>query len=179
MLVAIILLLAVLQGSQDMRPTIVATRSEPPRRNFNVIYYDDRFLFAGRHYGSAADPGGNTEPGLFVHSKEHNRWIRISAISTADGSFGKSVTDDPVAMKKLRLASVGWDFTMFAQRPYIEQPLRTSGSISFPDRIEYDARTDRYQLRYHSSWEIPTAETVLYIRRADLDRKSTRLNSSH
>lgn len=66
------------------------------------------------------------------------------------------------------MAQVSWDFTEFAQRPYIEQPLRTSGSIAFPDRIGYDRGTGRYQLRYLSSWGIPTAETVLYISRADL-----------
>jgi hypothetical protein len=112
--------------------------------------------------------GGNTEPGLFVHSKEKNRWIQITAISTADGKFGKSTSEDPEASRKLSMASVGWDFTRFALRPYIDQPLRTSGSIVFPDRIQYDSRSGRYELRYLSSWGVPTAETILYIRRADL-----------
>jgi hypothetical protein len=66
------------------------------------------------------------------------------------------------------MASVAWDFTAFAQRPYIEQPLRTSRSIAFPDRIEYDSSTGRYELRYFSSWGIAAAETVLYVHRADL-----------
>jgi hypothetical protein len=68
------------------------------------------------------------------------------------------------------IVSVSWDFTAFAQRPYIEQPLKTSGSLMFPDRIEYDNRTGRYELRHASDWsdKFPGAETVLYIRRADL-----------
>jgi hypothetical protein len=125
------------------------------------------FLFAARHYGDSRN-GGNTEPGLFVHSKEKDRWIQITAISTTDGRFGKSTSEDPDAMKKLRAASVVWDFTQFAQRQYVDQPLRTSGSIVFPDRIRYESPGGRYELGYLSSWGIPSAETVLYVRRQDL-----------
>jgi hypothetical protein len=126
------------------------------------------FLVAARHYGTSADAACNTEPGLFVHSKEKSRWILVTAISTAGGRFGKSESNDPEARKKLIRASVGWDFTEYAQRPYIEQPLRTSGSIAFPEIIEYDASTERYILRYLTSWGVPSAETVLYISRAEL-----------
>ena len=167
MWVVVILVVAFLQGT-DGRATIVAKASDRPRRNFRIVYYDDAFLFAARNYGSSEDVGGNTDPGLFVHSKEKNRWIQIAAISTADGKFGKSTSEDPEASRKLSMASVGWDFTAFALRPYIEQLLRTGGSIVCPDSIHYDSRTGRYELRYLSSWGVPTAETVLYIRRADL-----------
>ena len=155
------------------RATIVAKASEPPRRNFRILYYDDAFLFAARDYGDPRDRGGSTEPGLFVHSKENARWIQIIRISTAGGRFGTSTSDDPEAGKKLSLASVAWDFSGFAQRPYIEQPLRTSGSIVFPDRIDYQSGAGQYELRYLSSWGVPTAETVLYIRRTDLVRAFT------
>jgi hypothetical protein len=164
----LILVVVALQVGQMARPTIVAKVSDPPRRNFSVIYYDDSFLFAARHFGDSRNFGGSTEPGFFVHSKEKATWIQITAISTAGGRFGKSTSDDPDARKKLSMASVGWDFTQFAQRPYIEQPLRTSGSIAFPDHVEYESDRGRYRLRYFSSWGIPTAETVLYIDRADL-----------
>lgn len=167
MLVVVILVVALLQGG-DERATIVAKASDPPRRNFFIVYYDEAFLFAARNYGSSGDGGGNTEPGLFVHSNEKNRWIQITAISTADGKFGKSTSEDLEASRKLSMASVGWDFRGFALRPYIDQPLRTSGSILFPDRIQYDSGSARYELRYLSSWGVPTAETILYIRRADL-----------
>jgi hypothetical protein len=162
-----ILVVALLQGSAG-RATIIAKPADPPRRDFHIVYYDEAFLFAARHYGSSGDVGGNTEPGLFVHSKEKNKWIQITAISTADGSFGKSTSEDPDASRRLRMASVGWDFTGFALRPYIDQPLRTSGSIVFPETIEFDSGTGRYELRYLSSWGVPSAETVLYVRRADL-----------
>ena len=168
MLSVAMLLLSLLQAGLHVRSTIVAKQSEPPRRNFSVIYYDDAFLFAFRHYGDSRDFGGNTEPGFFVHSKEKSRWIQITAISTEGGRFGKSTSDDPEAMKKLSKASVVWDFTGWAQRPYIDQPLLTGGSIAFPERIEYSAATGRYTLRYFSSWGVPSAETVLYIDRVDL-----------
>jgi hypothetical protein len=162
------LFLVMLQAAATGRATIVAKPSEPPRRNFRVVYYDESFLFAARNYGDARDAGGNTEPGLFVHSKERDSWVQITAISTTDGRFGKSTSDDPEVSRKLSLAPVAWDHTQFSQVPYVEQPLRTSGSIVFPERIEYDGRSGRYMLRYLSSWGVPSAETVLYIRRADL-----------
>jgi hypothetical protein len=160
--------LALLLAGQDPRPTIIARPSDPPHRNFRVIYYDDSFLFAARDYGDARDRGGTTAPGFFVHSKEQSRWMEITAISTTAGRFGKSASSDPEAMKKLSRAQVGWDFTPYAARPYIEQPLRSSGSIAFPEHIAYDSTTGRYELRYLSSWGVPSAETVLYVNRADL-----------
>ena len=168
MVIAVALVMAVLQTSQAARATILANASDSPNRNFRVIYYDADFLFAARDYGSSKDPAGQTEPGLFVHSKAKDRWIQISAISTAGGRFGKSTSDDPEAAKRLSMSQVGWDFTAFAQRPYIRQPLSTGSSIVFPDRIELDRGTGVYELRYMSSWKIATAETVLYINRADL-----------
>lgn len=167
--VTVILLLTLLfQVESEMRPSIVAKASEPPRRNFWIIYYDDSFLFAARHYGNSKDASGNTEPGLFVHSKEHSAWIQILKISTTDGSFGTSWSDDPEIQKKMRFASVSWDFTSAAERQYIDQPLRTSGSIAFPEQVIYDSVSDRYELRYFSSWGVASAETVLYVKKKDI-----------
>jgi len=89
-------------------------------------------------------------------------------VSTVGGRFGKSTSNDVEAMKKLSIAQVAWDFTAYAERPYIEQPPRTSGSIAFPERITYDAASSRYELRYLSTWGVPSAETVLYVDRGDL-----------
>ena len=168
MWIAVVLVMAVLQSSQPARATILAKASDPPNRNVRVLYYDADFLFAARDYGDARDAHGNTQPGLFVHSNAKGVWIQIAAISTAGGRFGKSTSDDPEAAKRLSMSQVGWDFTAFAQRAYIDQPLSTGSSIVFPDRIELDRGSGLYELRYMSSWKIPTAETVLYISRADL-----------
>jgi hypothetical protein len=75
---------------------------------------------------------------------------------------------DLEARKKMRFASVSWDFTRYAERPYIDQPLQTSGSIAFPERVKYESSMNRYELRYFSSWGIPSAETVLYVNRKDI-----------
>lgn len=168
MLRTIILVALLFQTGSEIRPTLVAKMSEPPRRNYWIIYYDDFLLFAARHYGDSRDRGGNTEPGLFVHSKEHSRWIQVLQISTAAGRFGKSRSDDPKIQKKMRFAPVSWDFTRYAERPYIEQPLLTSGSIAFPEEVRYESSMNRYELRYFTSWGVPSVETVLYVNRKDI-----------
>ena len=151
MLRAGLLFFLIFQSSAAPRPTIVAQRSGPPQRNFYIIYYDDKFLFAARHFGDARDFGGNTEPGLFVHSKEHSSWIQVTKISTAGGRFGTSHSDDPEAQKRLRFASMGWDFTRYATEAYVPQPMR-QGALTFPEKITYDPNTDLYKLRYLTSW---------------------------
>jgi hypothetical protein len=96
-MIAVVLFMIMWQAAPEPRGSIVATRSDPPRRYFYVISYDDAFLFAGRHYGSSSDPRGNSEPGLFVHSKRHGAWIQVTAIATAGGQFGTSISNDPEA----------------------------------------------------------------------------------
>lgn len=153
------------------RPTVIAKKGwgeVPGHRNVAILYYDEAFLFVARNYGDARDFGGNTEPGLFVHSKEKSRWIQILEISTEGGSFGTSNSDDAAARAKLMTAQAGWNFTGYAMMAYMPQPMNAGSFIAFPDRIEYDDSKQRYTLRYHSEWNIPSAETVVYINRADL-----------
>ena len=168
MFAAVAALIVLFQSASGTYPSLIAKWSEPPRRNFRIIWYDDDFLFVARDYGDARDFGGNTEPGLFVHSKEHASWIQVTQISTAGGRFGTSNTDDPEEQKKLSLASVGWDFRSLAAFPYASQPLKGASSIVFPEKVSYDAATDRYELRYLTSWRVASAETVLYVKREDL-----------
>ena len=169
MLRAVVLAGLVLQAVQaPPRPSVVTKPCDAPQRNVVILYYDDAFLIAGRHFGDQRDVAGASEPGLFVNSKEKNRWVQILAISTDGAKLGRSWSDDPQVQKKLRTAPVGWDFTSYATRPYIDQPLHTSGSIAFPDQIAYDEASGRYELRFFSSWGAPSAETVLYVRRSDL-----------
>jgi hypothetical protein len=163
-----VVLAVLLQGGHQDRPTIITRPVEPPGRNTSIIYYDDQFLLLSRHYGDVRDRGGATEPGLFAHSKATGRWLQIRAISTAGARLGSSSSNDPAARRRLRVASVTWDFRPLADQPYIEQPLRTSGSIAFPDSVVYDSSSGRYELHYFSSWGIASAETVLYVSREDL-----------
>lgn len=150
------------------RSSVVTKPSDPLLSNVQVLYYDEVFLLAGRTFGDRRDAVGTLEPGLFVHSKDKNKWLQILAISTAGAKLGRSWSDDPQVQKKIRAAPIGWDFTPFATRPYIDQPLHTSGSIAFPDRVAFDAVTGRYELHFFSSWGAASAETVLYIVRSDL-----------
>ena len=69
MLTATMLLLAFLQLDAE-RASILAIPSEPPQRNFGIIYYDDSFLFAGRHYGSSASVATPNPVCSFIRKKD-------------------------------------------------------------------------------------------------------------
>src|SRR6476660_6688298 len=99
------------QGADVVTGSIVSRPATPPQRNFRIIYYDSSYLFAARNYGDHRDFGGNTEPGLFVHSKAGDCWQQISAIATRGGKFGKSSSADPDEQKRLNGISVSWNFT--------------------------------------------------------------------
>jgi hypothetical protein len=149
--------------------SIVSGPADPPHRNFFVIYYDARYLFGARHFGDHRDFGGNTIPAFLVHSKARACWMQISAVATPGGRFGKSHSSDPEEERKLRGISVSWDFTPLAKKEFADLPLRTGGSIGFPDWIEDDEPGERYLLHFNSNLKIPSAETVLVVRKADLE----------
>ncbi len=149
---------------------LVATLVGVPNRNTFVIDYDGSFLFLGRHHGSTRDADGPTEPGLFVHSKKHRRWLEIREVSTRGAKFGKTQSTDPAEQERLSKLSVGWDFTSLASHPTVQLPLRTGGSISLPDRVDIDEKSNRYLLRFSSKLKIEPAETVLSLDRAELER---------
>lgn len=148
--------------------SVVAKSDFPGTRNTSVVHYDDRFLFLARNYGDRRDVGGNTEPGLFVHSKAHDRWLRIQQIATKDAKFSKSYSDDPDENKRLMMSSVGWDLTPCASKSWVDLPLKASGALAFPDKIEYDEQRDSYKLSFFTSWKIESVVTVLYVNRKDL-----------
>lgn len=148
--------------------SVVTMAASPGTRNIRVVYYDKDFLFLARNYGDHRDFGGSTEPGLFVHSKAHDCWLQVSQLSTKDAKFGKSESDNPDERKRLMLSSVVWDFTAYAKKSLIRLPLKTSGSIEFPENIEFDEKTDRFKMSFFTSWKIASAVTSLYVSRKDL-----------
>lgn len=150
---------------------IVTKADSPGTRNTSIAHYDDRFLFLARSYGDHRDFHGNTEPGFFVHSKAHDRWLQILQVSTKDAKFGKSHSDNPKENKRLMMSSVGWDFTAYTNKSSIHLPLKTSGSIAFPEKIELDATGDRYKMSFFTSWKIESVVTVLYVSRKDLSEQ--------
>lgn len=164
----LVISLAIVACRPASDPSVIVAPAAAPERNATLLYEDDEFRFISRHFGDARDSGGTTDASLFVQSTHTGRWLRILAVSTAGGRFGRSDVSDSPARTALLRTSVVWDFRALASRPFADQPLRTSGSVVFPDAIRYDAATGRYSLHYHSSWDIPDAETVLHLRRADL-----------
>jgi hypothetical protein len=148
--------------------SLVTRPAERPSRNAVSIREDAAYEFVFRHYGSSRDAGGNTVPGLFVRSKETGRWLEVTAVSTKGGKFGRSSSDDPEEQKRLDGISVSWNFTGLGSKAFAEMPLRTSGSIVFPDQIEDDAEQDQYRFRFMSKLGIASAETVLLVDKVDL-----------
>jgi hypothetical protein len=171
------LLIALLQTTPAVPPqqsvpasqsTILAKAADPQTRNVRVLFEDDVLSFVARTFGDRREPQSATEPALFARSKERSRWVHILGITTAGARLGRSWTDDPIAQRKLRTAPVGWDFTGFAGKPYLDVPLKTTASVVFPDRITYAAESGQYELHFFSAYDVPSAETVLIVRRSDL-----------
>lgn len=149
--------------------TIKAELTSPPQKNYRILYYDNEFLFVGRDYGDHRDFGGNTEPGFFVHSKKLDRWLLITEISTNGAKFGKTNGyKNKADGKKMMQCSVGWDFTKYKDKDFIGVPLKTSGSIAFPERVLLDQERNKYLLIFFASWKIEEVETILEIDKADL-----------
>ena len=156
-------------ASQCQAQSIVTKVASKPIRNTRAIYHDESVRFLGRNYGDQRDPGGNTEPGLFVHSKDHDKWLQIMGVSTRGGLFGSSRSINPEDQKKLARISVGWDFSTLEKHAYAGVPLRTSGSLVFPDKIEWDDKRQRYSLGFMTKLGIVSASTTLFIERSDLE----------
>lgn len=153
--------------------SVITQPADSPHRNFRVIYYDASYLFGARNFGDARDFGGNTIPAFFVHSKARGCWMQISAVATRGGKFGKSHSSDPEEEKRLNEISDSWDFTPLAKKKFADLPLNTGSSIDFPDLIEDDETNHRYLLHFNSALKIPAAETVLYVKKADLEEALT------
>ena len=151
--------------------TTIATE---PRRNLRAIHEDDSYKLVARDYGRHTDEGGSTEPGLFVYSKGEDKWLQITEISTVDGVFGKSWSANPADMEKLLRISVGWDHTGLAKQPYAKIPLRTSGSICFPEIVMWENDKRRYKLSFLTSSGVESAATTLYLKAGDLKREFTK-----
>lgn len=162
------MLLSVLLTATARADGLETEPAAEPVRNSRVVYYDGEFLFMARNYGSSRDPGGATEPGLFVHSKRHDAWFQLKRASTAGAKFGRTRSEDPAEQAVLDRLSVGWDYRSLAEQPSVELPLKTGGSIALPDRIEFDARADKYVLRFNSQLKIAVAETTLRVSRGEL-----------
>jgi hypothetical protein len=140
------------------RPTLIAALCEHEPKWHVKVYEDKDYQFVYRHYGNA-----EYVPGFFVYSKKHNRWAEITKLSTENAMLEHSPP-----FKEVRL-SVGWDYSRLKSKDYVELPLRTSGSISFPDEIVYEANVEAYHLNFNPSLK-PEYQTWFWLLKKDLEK---------
>lgn len=148
--------------------TVQTKFSGNPRHIGNVLFYNDEVCFVNAGYIGSKDDARKFNPGVFVHSKKHNRWLQITKVSTEGGTFGKSYSDDPKDQEKLMMASIGWDFTPLKGAKYATLPLQYNSGLAYPSEISFDATSDTYRLGFMTDWDIPSARTYLFLKRKDL-----------
>lgn len=127
--------------SEPTRSIVVTSQNPGPRVAFHIIYYDDSYLFLATDY---SDPG---EPAFYVHSKKLDRWRIISQISTKDAIFGSSRGP---AFEGVNRLPVDWDYRSYTNKPFAELPLKTSGSVNHPDKMELEAGKHRYKVSFNT-----------------------------
>jgi hypothetical protein len=122
------------------------------------VYEDASYRFVYRHYGNA-----EYVPGFFARDLSRNRWLQLKELSTEHARLGRSpdFSDIPLA--------VGWDFRGLASAEYAQLPLKTGGSIEFPDRVTFDPSTELYRLDCNSQLNRDVSLTSFWVRKADLD----------
>ena len=163
-----------LPAASDAR-SVVTQEASPgtnnPSQRPTLVYSDDRFQFVARHYATPREPDGE-EPGFFVCSRAHDRWLQIVQISTKDATLGKSESDDPEENRQLDSRQIRFDFTSYTNRPWINVPLiEEGGALWFPDKVEFDAAHERYKMSYATTWKVKPAVTVLYVNVNDLNEQ--------
>jgi hypothetical protein len=140
--------------------SVILSPSPDPVGQSKPIYKDANYVFIARNYG----PKGKQVPGLFVFSNKTRKWMEINRLSTKDARFGRSPT-----LEEGR-CSVGWDYSGLREADYATIPLRTSGSLNFPDKILYQTDTSVYLLQFNSSWNIEAVLTQFIVKKDDLDK---------
>lgn len=167
-LVISILLLALVSLACVAESTVqIKKEVTHPGHTLQILYYDADFLFVGRNFGSKRTLV--TEPGFFIHVKSTDSWYQLTGVSSINSKLGSSHGEMSAEEKeRMRFCSVSWDHRGLKDQAYVSLPLRTSGSISFPDKVEFDESLDTYTLRFFTSWNIEAVETSLQFRKKDL-----------
>ena len=152
----------------DVLPTVIATANLPAKTDEQRPLYEDKeFKIVVVGYGHAGDDPPRT-PGVYVQSKKHQKWIRVEKVSLTDSVLGRSPTLVECREVGKNPPAVGWNFNPLADQDYIEFPLKTSGSLLWPDKIERSDEKGRLILSFNSGWKIAGVETVLIVSLADL-----------
>ena len=175
LIVAFVLAAGTLCADETNTTSSVVTSVRGPTESDGqrMVHEDKEFRFVAVDYGHK----GTQASGFYVFAKQTSRWLRIDKVSTAESVLGRSPTLEEAKQAGGGFPQVGWDFGMqYKDKPFAELPLRTSGSIVFPDKIQFDEQSQRYVLSFNSDWKIKGVETVLRCRRADLTAAFERTN---
>jgi hypothetical protein len=140
------------------RPTIITIPCDGAPKWHVKVYEDVDYTFVYRHYERAEHL-----PGFFVQNKKLDRWVEIKKLSTENAKLGQSPSWEEVHI------SVGWDYSSLSKLDYVELPLKTSGSISFPDRILYDTRSQNYEFDFNSSLNREECLTRFWVSKQDIE----------
>ena len=147
-----------------------SVRCKPPHEpqgKAYQIYEDDLYRFAFVDFGNT----GENKPGFHVYSRKRERWLRIVEVSTINAKLGR--TPNAAELKAVGHPigpSVGWNFAgQYGNSRYVPMPLKTSGSIVFPERIQLDPARGVYICWSGESWRIDAVVTKLEIRSQDLE----------
>ena len=159
-LVSVLLLLFALSTPQQPGNfrSILVDDDRPARRSIRLVSYDADFAWIAQDFGDSRDFGGNTKPGVFVHSKAHDRWLKIVQVSTQGAKFGKSPADV--------ILQAPWNFTDLTKQETVPLPIPTGGPIHLPDKVVYDKSRAAF-LMYFDTWS-EEGTTMLVIQKADL-----------
>ena len=155
---------SVYASSTNIPVSVVTFPLSPPEKiKTTLIHEDSDFKFVSIDYGSK----GKQIPGFYVFQKSTSNWLRIETISTKDAVWGRSPTAEESRTSGKGYCQVGWNFaSQYKGKLYVEIPLKTSGSIVFPDKIQLDEQV--YLLYFSSGWSIHKVKTTLRVNKADL-----------
>ncbi|HET9532393.1 MAG TPA: hypothetical protein VFQ92_18695 [Blastocatellia bacterium] len=116
------------------RPTFESVILKSAPKSPSKIYEDKYYAFHYRRSGPA-EPA----PGFFVYARKINKWMEIKKLSTENAKLGRLPSGEESAL------TIG-------KKPYAELPLKSSKSISYPNKIKFDADTEMYLVIFES-WQ--------------------------
>jgi len=143
---------------QFSRPTLKGTLLTHVPKVHEEIYHDEYYKFAFRHSGNSDYP-----PGFFAYDIVRNRWLELTDLSTEHAVLGRSPDFANVPLQS------GPDFRALERSDYAPLPLRTSGSIVFPDKILFSSATGLYRLDCTPEVNRVVPLTSFWVRKIDLD----------
>ncbi len=151
------------------RPTLKATSCSPKICTGSVfwqvkVYEDDHYLFVYNGFGNQNAP---RIPGFYLRSKKRQKWLEIKGLTTENARLGFSPPFEEVPLM------VGWDWRGLGRNSYAELPLKTGGSISFPNRIIDEPGKQAYRLVLNPNLQ-EKYQTIFYLLKKDIEAVFTK-----